>query len=303
MAVLRLRHPGLKLLSVAVATLLWLVVTGDPIVERTLRVGIELQRTPADLELVGTLPDTVSVRVRGVASRLSGLAPGNLSVVIDLDGVRTGRRLFPLTPSQVAAPFGVEVTQVTPASVPLVFEPTAWAIVPVHPRIEGSPVAGHSVANVSVTPTQVRVDGPASAVRGLTELFTEPVSIDRATSLVREAVTIDATESGLRLTGGATAVVTVTIASDTTERTLTGVPIVLRGGASGRLTPSEAAVTVQGAAEIVRGLTAADITLFVDAQGAAPGRELVVQAESSTRFVVGAIAPASVAYGRSGTPK
>lgn len=302
MARLRLRHAGLKLLSVAVATLLWLVVTGDPIVERTLRVGLELQRTPADLELVGAVPDSVSVRVRGAASRLSGLGPADLSVVVDLDGVRPGRRLFALTPSQVTAPFGVEVTQVTPAALPMVFEPTAWAILPVRPRIEGSPVPGHAVSNVSVTPSQVRVEGPASAVRGLTELFTEPVSIDGAMSLVREAVTIDASDSGLRLAGSATVVVTVTIAADTTERMLSGVPIALRGGAPGRLTPAEATVVVQGAAEVVRGLAPGDVTLFVDAQGAAPGRELVVQAESSPRFVVRSIAPAAVAYERPPRP-
>jgi hypothetical protein len=299
MAFFRPRHAGLKLLSVAVATLLWLVVTGDPIVERTLRVGLELQRAPSDLELVGAVPDTVAVRVRGAASRLADLSPGSLSAVVDLDGVRAGRRLFALTPAQVTAPYGVEVTQVTPAALPLVFEPRGWAMVPVRPRIEGSPAAGHSVANVSVNPTQVRVEGPAGAVRETTELFTEPVSIEGASTLVREAVTIDASDSGLRLAGGATAVVTVTIAADTTERTLSGVPIVLRGGATGRLTPSQVSVTVQGAAAIVRGLTAADITLFVDAQGEAPGRELVVQAESSTRFVVRAITPAAVAYGRS----
>lgn len=303
MARLRIRHLGLKVLSIAVATLLWLVVTGDTVVERTLRVGIELQRAPAELELVGAVPDSVLVRVRGAASRLSGLAPGDLSVVVDLEGVRTGRRLFALTPDQVTAPFGVEVTQVTPQSLPLVFEPTAWAVVPVRARVEGSPVAGHSVSNVSVTPTQVRVEGPASAVRGLAELYTEPVSIERASSLVREAVTIDTADLGLRLQGGATAVVTVTIAADTTEHTVTGVPIRVRGGAPGRLTPAEASVTVQGAAEIVRGLTAADFTLFVDVQGDAPGRELTVQSESSPRYVVRAISPATVHYGRSGTTR
>ncbi len=300
MARFRLRHAGLKILSIAVATLLWLVVTGDAVVERTLRVGIELQRAPADLELVGAVPDSVQVRVRGPASRLSALALGDLSVVVDLEGVRTGRRLFPLTPDQVAAPFGVEVTQVSPQALPLVFETTASATVPVKARIEGSPVPGHAVSTVSVTPSQVRVEGPASVVRSLAELYTEPVSIDQATTLVREAVTIDTADMGLRLQGGATAVVTVTIAADTTERTLTGVPIALRGGAAGRLKPAEAAVTVEGASEIVRGLTPADITLFVDAQGVAPGAEMVVQSESSPRFVVRAIVPAAVSLGRPG---
>jgi YbbR domain-containing protein len=302
-ALFPIRHVGLKVVSVAVAVLLWLVVTGDPIVERTLRVGLELQRAPADLEVVGAVPDSVSVRVRGQASRLSGLAPGDLSVVVDLDGVRAGRRLFPLLPTQVTAPFGVEVTQVTPSAVPMAFEPTASAVLPVRPRLEGTAVPGHSVTNVSVMPSQVRVSGPESAVHGLTELFTEPVSIEGATSLVREAVTIDTSDSGLRLDGGASAVVTITIAADTVVRTVPGVPITLRGGPPGRLVPAEAAVTVQGARAVVEPLTEDDIALFVDAQGDAPGRELVVQAESSARFVVTAISPSKVAYGRPARPR
>jgi YbbR domain-containing protein len=298
MARLRIRHIGLKLLSIVVATLLWMVVTGDPVVERTMRVGLELQRAPAGLELVGAVPDSVAVRVRGPASRLSGLAPADVSAVVDLDGVKAGRRLFPLAPSQVTTPFGIEVMQVTPPALPLTFEATASAVVPVRPRVEGTPVPGHSVTNVSVTPSQVRVDGPESVVRGLTEVFTEVVSIERATSLVREAVTIDTSESGLRLAGSATAVVTITIAADTTERTLAEVPILLRGRAGGQLTPAVAAVTIQGAGEIVRDLTARDITLFVDAQRDGPGRELVVQAESSPRYVVRSIVPPTVKYGQ-----
>jgi YbbR domain-containing protein len=291
------RNLGLKVLSIGVATLLWLVVTGDQIVERTLRVGIELQRVPDGLELVGAVPESVAVRLRGPTSRLSDLTPGDLSAVIDVEGVKAGRRLFSLTPAQVTAPFGVEVTQVTPATLPLVFEPVASALVPVRPRVEGAPVAGHSVTNISVTPSQVKVTGPENAVRGVTELFTAPVSIEGATTLVREAATIDTAEPSLRLEGSGVAVVTVTIAADTMERTLAGVAIALRGGAPGRLTPAHATVTVRGAREVLEMLTPADVVLFVDAQGDAPGRELVVQAEGSPRFVVSAITPATVAYG------
>ncbi len=296
MALFPLRHLGLKLLSVVVATLLWLVVTGDPEVERTLRVGLELQRAPAGMELVSAVPDTVAVRVRGAASRLSGLGPGDLAVVVDLDGVKPGRRLFPLTVDQVTAPFGVVVVQVTPASLPFAFETTAAKVVPVRPRIEGTPVPGHSVMNVSVTPSQVRVEGPESAVSGMAEVVTEPVTVERATSLVREAVTIDVGDSAVRLSGGATAVVTVTVAADSTERTVTDVPIAQRGpGAGGvMLLPATASVTVQGAGDVVGALTPADVALFVEVPAAAAGGELTVQAESSPRYVVRAIMPPAV---------
>ncbi len=297
MALFPVRHVGLKLLSVLVATLLWLVVTGDPEVERTLRVGLELQRAPVGVELVGAVPDTVAVRVRGAASLLSALGPANLSVVVDLDGVKPGRRLFPLAADQVTVPYGVHVAQVTPSALPLTFEATASKVVPVRTRIDGTPAPGHSVTNVSVNPSQVRVEGPESAVNGLTEVVTEPVSVERATSLVREAVTVDVSDAGVRLSGGGTAVVTVTIAAETTERTVTGVPIAHRGvGTTGGqvLVPEVASVTVQGAGGVVAALLPADISLFVELPAAGGERELTVQAESSPRYVVRSIVPAAV---------
>lgn len=296
MALYPVRHVGLKLLSIVVATLLWLVVTGDPEVERTLRVGLELQRAPVGVELVGAVPDTVAVRVRGAASLLSALGPGNLSVVVDLDGVKPGRRLFALAADQVTVPYGIHVAQVTPSTLPLTFEATASKVVPVRPRIEGTPVPGHSVTNVSVNPSQVRIEGPESAVNGLTEVVTEPVSVERATSLVREAVTVDVSDAGVRMSGGGTAVVTVTIAADTTERTVTGVPIAQRGVGAGRLVlvPAVASVTLQGAGDVVAALSPADIGLFVELPAGGGERELTVQAESSPRYVVRSIVPPAV---------
>ena len=164
------------------------------------------------------------------------------------------------------------------------------------PRIEGTPVPGHSVTNVSVNPSQVRIEGPESAVNGLTEVVTEPVSVERATSLVREAVTIDVSDAGVRLSGGGMAVVTVTIAADTTERIVTGVPIAQRGVGAGGLVllPAVVSVTVQGAGGVVAALLPADISLFVELPPTGGERELTVQAESSARYVVRSIVPAAV---------
>jgi YbbR domain-containing protein len=293
-ALFPVRNVGLKLLSVAVAVLLWLVVSGDPVVERTLRVGLELQRTPDGLELVGAVPETVSVRLRGRASELSGLGPADVSVVAVSLKKQPGRRLFTLTSNLVTAPYGLEVMQVTPATLTLAFEPRVTRVVPVRPQIEGTPVPGHGVTNVSVTPSQVRIEGPESAVGSLTEVATEPVSVERATTLVREAVALELPESGVRLVDGTgTAVVTVTVSADTTERTITGVPIAVRGLASGVALPATAAVTVQGASDVVLALTPADILLYVEGDG--PGtRDKAVRAESSPRYVVRSIAPSIV---------
>ena len=50
MASFSFRNFGLKVLSICIATLLWLVVAGERVVERVLRVPIELQNLPSELE-------------------------------------------------------------------------------------------------------------------------------------------------------------------------------------------------------------------------------------------------------------
>src|SRR5262249_36708870 len=47
------RHLGLKALSLVLALLLWMIVSGEETVERGLRVPLELQQVPAGLELTG----------------------------------------------------------------------------------------------------------------------------------------------------------------------------------------------------------------------------------------------------------
>ena len=116
-------HLGLKVLSVAFAVLLWLFVSGDETVERGLRVPLEFQQFPGGLEMTGDAPSLVDVRVRGASSALSRLGPGDIVAQLDLKAAVVGRRLFQITPEQVRTPFGVQVVQVTPPSIALVFEP------------------------------------------------------------------------------------------------------------------------------------------------------------------------------------
>src|SRR2546428_8704208 len=115
-------HFGLKVWSVVLAVLLWLGVSGEETVERGLRVPLELQQFPAGLELQGEPPSSVDVRVRGSSGALARISPGDIVAVLDLRGAHVGGRLYHLTSDQVRAPFGVEVVQITPATIAMIFE-------------------------------------------------------------------------------------------------------------------------------------------------------------------------------------
>lgn len=205
------RNLGLKFLSTLVASLLWLIVAGERVVERVMRAPVEFQNLPAGLELVGNPPDTVEVRLRGSSGALSRMAGGDMAAVIDLATARPGRRLFHIAQNQVTVPYGIEIVQVGPSTLTMEFEMSAIRQVKVEPDVEGRPAPGYEVTKVTSDPEVVEVAGPESALKRLQAAITEPVSVTEQTRSVREVVTIGVPDSSLRLRTPQTAVVTVTI--------------------------------------------------------------------------------------------
>jgi YbbR domain-containing protein len=211
MAIVGLRHIGLKIMSIAVAALLWLIVAGEQIVERALRIPLEFTNMPAQLETVGEPPDVVDVRVRGSSGRLSRIATGELVAVVDLAGARPGQRLFHLSPSDVRAPFGVDVLQVAPSTLYVNFEPSATKVVPVIPEVEGDPAAGYEIATRTAEPATVEIVGPQTAVGRSTTAITEPVSVAGASNTIAQTVSVGVSEPNVRLKSVDLVRVTVTI--------------------------------------------------------------------------------------------
>src|SRR6185436_18737808 len=221
-------HSWLKVLSVGLALLLWMVVSGEEMVERGLRVPLELMQVPDGIELLGDVPTTVDVRVRGASGTLSRVGQGDVVAVLDLRTAKSGRRLFPIGPDQVRVPYGVEVVQVSPSAVAMAFEASASRQVPVVPAVDGRPAPGYVVGAMTAEPATVEVVGPESAVKRASEAMTEPVSVAGARDRVQETVTIGVLDPSLRLKNPRPATVTVQIVPAPLERTLRNRPVHLR---------------------------------------------------------------------------
>jgi hypothetical protein len=293
-----LRNVWLKFLSIAIATMLWLVVAGDRVVERALRVPIEFQNLPQGLEIVGEPQDSVDVRLRASSGALSRLTGGELAAVIDLRTARPGRRLFHLTPSHINVPYGIEVVQVAPATLPMSFENSAVRMVQVRPSVEGQPAPGYEVVSVTSNPATVEVVGPESSLRGFDEAMTEPISISGANRPIREVVTVGVADPNVRLRTPQTAEVTIQIVLGVSTRTLAGVPVQIRSldnGLRGRLLPASVDVTVRGTEEAVKALTADAVDASVDAAELGAGdHELTVRLRTAQGLAIERVKPDKV---------
>lgn len=289
------RHFGLKVVAIALATLLWLSVAGEHVVERIMRVPLEFRNIPAELEVVGDPPATVDVRLRGSSGLLSRLEGTDVVAVIDLVSARPGSRLFHIRTDEVRAPYGVEVSQVVPGTLAIELEKSGRRVVPIVPPLEGDPAPGYVVGRITAEPSTVEIRGPESRVRRLAEAITEPVTVTGSRERVRDVVTVGVADSALRLSQPQSATVIVEIWPAPVERDLTGVPVQKRNlgvGLRAEIVPSTARVTVRGRKEAVAGLRADTIDAFVDLAGLPPGRyNLRVQTDPSQDFGVSAVEP------------
>ena len=292
------RNLGLKVLAIAIATVLWLTVAGEHVVERSLRVPLEFRNVPESLEIVGAAPQTVDVQLRGSSAVLSRLQPGDIVAVIDLSRARPGSRLFHIRNDEVRAPFGVEVEQVVPATLPLDVEKSVRRSVPVVAATDGQPAPGFVIGGITSTPSTVEIVGPESRVRQMPSATTEPVSIAGAKGRVRDSVTIGVADSSVRLVSPGSANVIVDIVPAPAQRQFADIPVRSRnlaGGLRAQVQPASVTLTVRGTSSVLDSLTAVGVQAFVDLAGLGAGQyNLRVQVDTSARFGVTAIDPADV---------
>jgi YbbR domain-containing protein len=200
----------MKLVAVGLGTMLWLTVSSDHLVERSVRVPLVYRGLPPTLEIAPDAPDSVEVHLRGRVSQLTG-DQGDVIVYIDLSDGRAGSRLFHLRTDQVTTPFGIEATQVFPSTVMLTLETVGTKTVTVEATVEGTPADGFEIGTITVDPPTVEVMGPESELNALRSAITETVMVDGAKETVTRAVPVGVMNSSLRLKESQTAKVTVEI--------------------------------------------------------------------------------------------
>jgi YbbR domain-containing protein len=294
------RHLGLKVLAITLATVLWLTVAGEHVVERSLRVPLAVRNLPTGFEIVGDLPSSVDVRVRGSSAQLSRLDPGDIVAMLDLAGGRTGPRLFHLRADEVRVPYGIEVAQVMPPSLSLALEKTVTRIVPIVPATDGDPAPGFIVGRMTSEPSTVLVQGPESRVHQISEATTEPVVIEGKSARVRDVVAVGVADNAVRLMQAQNATVVIEILPAPVERDIAGVPVRWRNLRDGlpapKISPSVARVSVRGHQQALNGLRPDRIDAFVDLTGLGRGQyNLRVQVDPSQDFSLRTVTPGVVA--------
>ena len=205
-----LNNLALKLLSVFLATFLWVVVLGEQKVDVTVSVPLTIN-LPTALMLVSDLPETLEVHLRGPKTLVTSLAPREVTLK-ELPGkLIEGENFISIREDLVRVPRGIQVVDVAPHRLRVVLEGLAEREIEVSPHVEGAPANGFVVRRVTSVPARVRMSGPKSEIRRLTQVRTLPISLSGRTAPFSAQVLLEPVGHLTRIQDGAPIIIEVEI--------------------------------------------------------------------------------------------
>jgi YbbR domain-containing protein len=189
----------LKLLSLGLATTLWVAVASETSSEIGIEVPLEYRNVPAQVEITGDAANTVEVRLRGAANVVKDITPKQVSTTVDLSNMTPGERTIMLTAQNVQAPFGTEVIRINPSQVRINLEQTISKMVSVVPTMQGQPADGFELGKVMVSPDKVRLQGPESRIASVDSLSTAPINVSGKRASFQQSVGVELPDPQLRI--------------------------------------------------------------------------------------------------------
>jgi YbbR domain-containing protein len=178
-----LHNFGLKVLSLLLATGLWLAISPDERpAEVAVRAPIVFERLPADLEISSETIPEAQIRVRGPERVIRQLRSNDVHAELELADAKPGERTFDLTSQHISHPRDLTVVQVVPSQVRIAFDTRLTREVEIHPRVTGNFLTGEQITKVDVDPPRITITGPRHHVEKVDSATTDPVDATGTTS-------------------------------------------------------------------------------------------------------------------------
>jgi len=262
----------LKLVSLALAFILWVLVMGGKrsIIEFK-DIPLQFESIPPAMSLTGDTVDAVNVRLRASDTILNSLTAGQIDVSLDLSNITHGEQYIPITFDKIRVPFGAEVIKVTPPTIRLMVEKKVEKEIPIVPNFGGSPALGYKLIRFSLSPSRVTIIGAESEVQAVGEATTDLIPLEGRKEGFSEVVNIAIAHPNVAIIGQRTTQVSVEIGEANVEKTIPDIPISF--GSQIYLTmaePSTVSVTIIAPSEIIRQIKADRIKATINVAGLRP---------------------------------
>ena len=186
---LLLHNLGWKLLALALAAVIWILVASEPEYSTFATARVAYRDLPDNLDISSDPVPLVTLELRGAASELRNLeGPLRPAAVLDMSDVVPGERTFALEDGSVRLPRGVHLLRSIPSEIRFRFEKRATKLVPVKVRFSGGDAAGHAPGAVTIEPPSLSITGPESHVARIQSVSTDAVDLSSRAPVIIQRV-------------------------------------------------------------------------------------------------------------------
>ena len=286
--------PRIQVLTVTPA---FVAVHLETLQRRDVPVDIEPGPVPSGLAIEDPKPSLEQATVIGAASSIAQVVAVRATVTVDASGVDVNRDV-PLIPVDElgARVNGVDVEPTTVHVTMAVFPNLETATVPITAAIVGSLQPGFDLGRVTLSSPSVSIKGSAADLAKVTDLSTQPISLDGRTADFDATVGFDPPD-GVSVLRPQAVTVHVQIRAVSSSRTFTA-GIVLGGARTDRqysLSVPEATLTIGGSSADLDRLNGGTLSLTANVADLEPGTHtvpLTIQLQGGLSVV--AISPPNV---------
>ncbi len=170
-------RPGVFLLALAIASLLWGIAQGRGDIERAFDIPVELRQVSEELVVTDQSVDSINVRIEGSRAALRNVRFDELSYPVEVSGGKPGVAVYDVELSRIELPRGAKFVAHSPSRVQVRVEKRGRKAVPIRADLQGEPASGFRVVGLSIEPPEVWLAGARSQVSRLREVVTESINI------------------------------------------------------------------------------------------------------------------------------
>ncbi len=203
------KNLGLKVLALGLAFLLWWFVAGESNVHVGFAVPLEIRNIPPGLAITNKVERQVDVRLAGASTLVNTLQQKDLSVVVDLSGMKPGKETLALTERSVRVPAGFRVERVYPDTIEVVLTKLVRKTIPVIPQIGGPSGVRAGIVKTEVDPPSLQVEALPGEFAHLKALTTEEIVPKTTEGVYTAKVRVNLPEGHAKIVGNPMVQVTI----------------------------------------------------------------------------------------------
>ncbi len=166
----------LKVLSLFFAVFLWFyVVNSEPIlVKRTFKVKI---KAPVGKAVNKLSHNFIEVELKGARAFVEDYANDDSSLILNLVKIKDKSYQYKITNKDFLLPFGVEINRISPVNIKVSFDRKIKKKVPIKIEEEGRLQSQLHFTKKKISPREIMIEGPISAMRKISTVKTEPIDL------------------------------------------------------------------------------------------------------------------------------